>query len=369
MNPAQGVRPGAGRHFPQLDSLRAIAIGFVMVEHYARGIAHFVPSGAGSLGVNLFFVLSGYLIMGGLLRDQGRTSRISAILIPFYIKRFFRLFPLYYAVLALLVILEVERVQQGVLWHAFYLSNVHPSFGGPSTIFWSLAVEEQFYLCLPLILFIGRPETLARRLWTAFCLCLFYKGLVLSFFGHLNWRLLQAAAEPLILGCLLALRLSGSAEGRLGKQDERALRAVALAAALGAFLIWWFDIQWLRHMFNQGLNGLFFCYLVYAALQGIRGPIGWLLDLPLLQYAGKISYGIYLVHSFVPDLLREALPTLPNAAIGLITLPAVILICAASYRCYERPLLQLGHDLAGRTFRRLAPMASPGPRDALIREN
>jgi peptidoglycan/LPS O-acetylase OafA/YrhL len=342
------------KHFPQLDSLRAGAIGLVMIEHYARPIAHYVPTGAGSLGVNLFFVLSGYLIMSGLLRDREKQVGVSATLIPFYIKRFFRLFPLYYAVLAILILFGVDRVRDGLLWHSLYLSNIYPSFGGSSTIFWSLAVEEQFYLCLPFILFVGRHDRLLRRLIIALALCLAYKACILASASHLNWRLLQAAAEPLILGCLLAMRLAQTRDNKLGRREIIILRTAAIVAAVAATAIWFAHSQSLRHLFNQGLNGIFFTYIVYIALQGIGGPFGKVLNSAVLQYLGTISYGLYLVHSFVPDLLREAWPTLSDSLIALATLPLVLAVCAASYKWYEKPLLRLGRVLARHAAQNLA---------------
>ena len=337
----------SAKHFPQLDSLRAIAIGLVMIEHYARPLARYIPTGAGSLGVNLFFVLSGYLIMSGLLRDRQKKHDVGAILVPFYLKRFFRLFPLYYAVLVILTLLGVERVREGLLWHALYLSNIHPSFGGVSTIFWSLAVEEQFYLCLPLVIFLGSRKHLALRLMVTFVLCLAYKAWILASGAQLNWRLLQAAAEPLILGCLLALRLAQTSQGKLMAPDIRILRIAAVVAALTAIAIWLSHSQGLRHMFNQSLNAIFFTYIIYAALQGIGGPVGRLLNNVALQYVGTISYGLYLVHSFVPDLLRQAIPGLSEPLVALATLPLVFAVCAASYQWYEKPLLKLGRILAG----------------------
>lgn len=346
-----------GQHFPQLDSLRAVAIGLVMVEHYARPLAHYVPTGAGSLGVNLFFVLSGYLIMSGLLRDRQKNLGVGATLFPFYMKRFFRLFPLYYAVLIILMLLGVERVSAGVLWHALYLSNIHPSFGGSSTIFWSLAVEEQFYLCLPLVIFLGGKNRIPQRLIITLVLCLAYKALILANGAQLNWRLLQAAAEPLILGCLLALRLAGSSDGKLVASDACILRVAAIVAAAAAVAIWLSHSQDMRHMFNQGLNAIFFTYIIYAALQGISGPLGRVLNNVALRYIGTISYGLYLVHSFVPDLLRRLMPGVPEPLIALATLPVVFAVCAASYRWYEKPLLTLGRNLARRAETNLAARA------------
>lgn len=338
--------PAEGRHYPQLDSLRAIAIGLVMIEHYAAGLARFVPIGPGTLGVNLFFVLSGYLIMSGLLRDMSRETSAKVILVPFFTKRFFRLFPVYFAALVALTILGIERVTTGIWWHTLYLSNVYPSFGGNSTVFWSLAVEEQFYIVLPLFIFLGSREKLEARLWIALGACLAYKVVLFGLFGSFNWRMLPAAADPLLVGCLMAIRIAKNDSVALNKRDAILLPKIAILGGIFAVVIWLSSSQALRQIFNQILNGVFFAFIVYTCLIGVKGRFGAVLNNSVLRYLGRISYGLYLVHSFVPDILRFLAPHLSEMGVAILTLPIVLGICAASYRFFEGPLLRYGHSLA-----------------------
>src|SRR5262245_48027521 len=140
------------QHMPHLDGLRALAISAVLVEHFGgKALNALVPIGAGSIGVNLFFTLSGFLITGILLESFGKGSNWQTTLLNFYARRFLRLMPIFYVTLFALVLLDIRTLSDSWPWHAAYLSNVHIAFGGEKTVFWSLAVEEQFYLVWPFL--------------------------------------------------------------------------------------------------------------------------------------------------------------------------------------------------------------------------
>lgn len=150
---------------PQLDGLRAIAIGLVGVEHFGGPWVrtHF-PIGAGALGVQLFFVLSGFLITRNLL-FRLEQAPAGEVIRRFYFGRAVRLMSAYYPILLVLFVLGVPEVHDFILWHLTYTSNYLAATGGPLLVFWSLAVEEQFYLLLPvLILLSGRDAVRALDL-------------------------------------------------------------------------------------------------------------------------------------------------------------------------------------------------------------
>lgn len=146
-------------HMKQLDGLRAIAVLSVLYYHFYSNALPF-----GIMGVRLFFVLSGFLITGILLqcRRLAETGGQSSLftLRRFYIRRFLRIFPLFYLVLLVSAVINLQGFRDGLWWHAAYLSNVYFAAGGNAgaTIhFWSLSVEEQFYLIWPwLILYVPR---------------------------------------------------------------------------------------------------------------------------------------------------------------------------------------------------------------------
>src|SRR5215470_14002997 len=163
-----------GRHYPQLDVLRGIAVLMVMIIHsngnvpflHIQSFMHY-----GFVGVDLFFVLSGFLITGILLR----TKEESGYFVNFYARRVLRIWPLYLCLLAfgfILVPFVQPQLRPSVAeqchpWQAylFFVQNVVvPKSGtfGPLEITWSLCVEEQFYLVWPLIVFFASTKTIAK---------------------------------------------------------------------------------------------------------------------------------------------------------------------------------------------------------------
>src|SRR5262249_40880734 len=151
-----------GAYMPQLDGLRAVAVLAVVAHHTLPGplVDALNP---GAAGVRLFFVLSGFLITGILLgcRESMAQQGAGQALASFYARRFLRIFPLYYFALAVVLLAGVQEARDGAAWHLAYLSNVYgvrQGWLGSLAHFWSLAVEEQFYLVWPaLVLSLPRP--------------------------------------------------------------------------------------------------------------------------------------------------------------------------------------------------------------------
>jgi peptidoglycan/LPS O-acetylase OafA/YrhL len=345
---APGEIPDAGRaparpaavppapYRPQLDALRAVAVAAVLFQHT------WVPDSPwGHLGVRLFFVLSGYLITGILLAapraDRPRT------LGSFYLRRALRLFPAYYVVLlASMALIPEVRATAG--WHLAYATNLmlaaHDRWDPWQTShFWSLAVEEQFYLLwAPLLL-------CAPRRWAPWiAAALVVAGPVFRAAVRL-WDpaavdahvLLPASFDAFGVGALLALFGAGDVLGRLG---ARGLQAIALGG-LAAF--------WLAHE-AAGDSVLLFTLtetaallplaaLVLGAARGDRGWLGRLFELRGVRAVGRISYGVYLFHVFLWWALKQAGPWLDDPgplAFGVVSTCAV-LVAAVSWRFLERP--------------------------------
>jgi peptidoglycan/LPS O-acetylase OafA/YrhL len=157
-----GSRAPHGRML-QLDGLRGLAVLGVLAWHWIPWYLAYCPLGV--ISVRVFFTLSGFLITGILLRARRDNEREQgpwwAPVRHFYIRRVMRIFPLYYAVLAIILIGGVPAAREHFAWHMLYLSNVLQAkmndIGGSTGHFWSLSVEEQFYLVWPwLVLFMPR---------------------------------------------------------------------------------------------------------------------------------------------------------------------------------------------------------------------
>src|SRR5436190_10316366 len=160
----------------QLDALRAFALLAVLASHFSPGTSKFFTFtkiiDLGGLGVRLFFVLSGFLITGILLRSKSYCEKDGLSVLhefrQFYARRVLRIFPIFYLVLGLAAVLNIPPIRQTFAWHAAFLTNFYIHFHGfnhPTNHFWSLAVEEQFYLAWPwVILLVSKRRLLAAIL-------------------------------------------------------------------------------------------------------------------------------------------------------------------------------------------------------------
>jgi peptidoglycan/LPS O-acetylase OafA/YrhL len=159
------------KHILSFDGLRCLAVMFVLVDHWAGYLVNFP---IGSFGVTIFFVLSGYLISLILIRkknniDLGRTSLKQALKV-FYLHRILRIFPLYFLVLFVFYFLKEQSIVQNFWWHFTYSINIKMTLAnrwfGLSDHFWSLAVEQQYYLIFPfMLLFVSNKYMYNLVLW------------------------------------------------------------------------------------------------------------------------------------------------------------------------------------------------------------
>jgi peptidoglycan/LPS O-acetylase OafA/YrhL len=331
---------------PALDGLRAIAVAGVLFAHIGYYIA---PDGF--LGVDVFFVLSGFLITRLLAAEHQRAGSIS--LRRFYARRALRLYPaLIAAVVGCLVFYDRLYGSVGGWWREAwpsltYLMDIVRSTGylptaGPLGITWTLAVEEHFYLLWPLLLLVllrRYPPEKVGRISLGIALVCWLSLLTCSAFDLVSpYRLYfrpDLRSAGLFVGCALALlghRIAG-----------QVLRRAALPA--GLLLLVLFQL----HASNTGLAAyavrmpvtwLCAAVLVGAVDRNAAGFVGRVLAWAPLAYIGRISYGLYLYHLAIITLLAQETSLRFSVRMSLeVLLP--IAVAAVSYRMLETPFLRL----------------------------
>ena len=346
--------------FALLDGLRFVCIAAVLFHHApAAGMFResWILAGRGFLGVDFFFVISGFLITTLLLRERDRTGRIS--LRGFYWRRALRILPLYLLVVtavgAYYVFVEktpgaAERWPYYYLFLANFLDG-HIPLLGPT---WSLSVEEQYYLLWPALLVLLPPRALLPVLGLVIVLnvagIMGLTGLTAPTVGVLDFALPNATYAPILIGSALAIGLHHrTSHERLAAVLGRIWAAPLLAVLLvGLLLVLPGDLR--------GLPNLAI-HLTMAALLGalvIRedGPLAPLLRAAPIARIGVISYGIYLLHLIGLDLARrvtEALGAVPDGWLmhGLYV-GFSIALAELSFRTFEKFFLDLRHKPLGR---------------------
>ena len=347
------VAPLANRYMPQLDTLRALAIACVLIEHLGGPVARrWFPLDAGAIGVDLFFVLSGFLISGILFAELDRATSVALVIVRFFFRRAVRLLPAYYLVIAALYAFNIEQVREQWPWHVAYASNFLVLHGGRFLSFWSLAVEEQFYLFLPCIALLVPPRHRAVAavglVVTGFiCRCLALPaGLPPDDFEVLLLGKFEVLGFGVLLGAL-SYRNGDRAFEWLDGSLGRCFTVIAIVALLFELAVWWLTPMhglWRYYSFTIAA-ALFLGWAVVHAARGFTGRLGWAFDHWLPRAMGRISYTIYLVHPFLPLILQkpavEAMTGhLPLPVLALASLLLSIAIAALCWVCLERPLMR-----------------------------
>jgi peptidoglycan/LPS O-acetylase OafA/YrhL len=342
----------------QLDGLRAIAVLAVIAQHTLPMPA---ALNIGRLGVRLFFVLSGFLITGILLRSKVKSPDGPAkwyALRSFYVRRLLRIFPLYYLVIGVALVLALGPARAYVVSLLSYTSNLQGAAEGhflaaPLGHFWSLAVEEQFYMLWPTFILFLPWRSLPYAVATMIVAGPISRFFVLRWTGnHVSAQLVTTSClDTLGGGALLALLAHRDSLGSALRERLGWLCAVGGIALLAALVV--------MRVMNTGYtpyvvledtaSTLMFVALVHRAATGFRGWAGGLLEWRPLVYVGTISYGVYVFHNIVPTaaLLPQrlgislALPTGEGLGMFLFVTVVTITLATISWWLFERPVNRL----------------------------
>jgi len=352
------AEPGRWRlgHRPALDGLRGLAVALVVAAHVT------IPyMGGGVIGVDIFFVLSGFLITALLLEEESGTGRVD--LLAFYRRRALRLFPALALLLPVVAIAanvspEIDKTTAGLTtraipWVVGYAANWGRALGTQMGLFghtWSLAIEEQFYLLWPFILLalLGKNRRYGRVIIVSIAVVF-----VVAVYRAFEWSAgagvdrvangTDMRADSLLVGCAIAVGL------HRGLSLRPPPVVVALAVGFLAYVI--------------ATQGPFSGFLYLGGLTCVALAAGviilallespWLLDHRPLVLTGRISYGIYLWHFPIVFLVPLSWPVFVRAPV---VVALTVLIAALSWFLLEQRFLRLKPQRTTRGTAAAAPM-------------
>ena len=363
---------GAGR-IVALDGLRGVAILMVLVYHLAPRSESTSISATlftnlldlGKYGVDLFFVLSGFLITGILLQTKTRPGYLT----NFFGRRSLRIFPLYYALLFVLFIalpfvhvFEFETARADQKWFWLYIVNISAGIKrfpyGSLNHLWSLAVEEQFYLVWPFIVLCVSRRTLARICWISIALA-FISRMALILWLHaptLAYTLTPCRMDSLLAGSLIVLYSQRAGwTSRAARPANRALPVIGIVylvicCAFASFQLWKTGIS----LIGPTVLAFAFGAAVICSIDG-ESRFAHRMRSPLLIAFGKYSYALYLFHpllshvghGMVNHLARRSgfLRTLPQLSRDWMALPLTLSLSFGSawvsWHLFEKRFLGL----------------------------
>ena len=374
------VATNTSARIPELDGLRGLAILLVILCHYVGNPNH-APLGfwihrfliaftVGWSGVDLFFVLSGFLI-GGILLDARNSPHYFR---AFYMRRVFRILPIYYlwtflfAVTIMVAILSFPGrlgVTSGDLLRVpvqlLFLQNVF--IGMPHftwtwfVVTWSLAIEEQFYLLAPPLIRFFSLRRFVIALTAAIVLAPVLRFLLFRYWApgtYLCAYLMPCRADSLSCGMLLAVAWREPWFREFIRNRAELLQRLLLVLFLGlGGLLWWLvhPINWITVTIGYTWLALFYSALLLTVVSQSSGWLTAVTRWRFLGWLGGISYCVYLIHdafNFFAHMIffhsEPQLYTLTHLAVSVLALLATFGVASLSWRFFEKPLIHRGHN-------------------------
>jgi len=340
------------KYIKPLDGLRALAVFLVILSHYFSK-AHwinFLPNGA--FGVNIFFVLSGFLItnilFGYRAKIQQQTISLSAALKTFYWRRSLRIFPIYYLYILLFFAIGYTSVKDNLWYYLTYSANFlyffQGTLAGTVSPVWSLAVEEQFYLIWPIVVLLC-PQFFLKKLLLFFiaiglCTKVFFANTVLI--GTLPLYSYDAFG----VGGLLAYWYFFSP-----KYFASIKWFLPLGIICFLLIVLIYYNNYLSYLpISEGLMGIFSCCFIGTIIQK-SNSVNFLTTIfsnNVMVYLGRISYGLYLYHTSIPAPVKKLVSRFPvvnnfyqqQYVAFVINFSVAILVASISWYFIEKPLIK-----------------------------
>jgi peptidoglycan/LPS O-acetylase OafA/YrhL len=341
-----------GKYVPYLDGLRGLAILGVLADHFHVPLPTIFH--VGPVGVRFFFILSGYFITLSLwkVREADLKSPLQRIglLFRFYLQRLMRVGPPFYLALGVGAVFGIREIYDNFFWLATFNTNHYIVWLGywPGEIshYWSLAVQEQFYLVWPLFVL-----TLPRRgfmpcMLVCMIFALVFRIVCISTGTNevIRWVTLFGCLDSFAMGALIAYLK----QARLLEKIHLLSRTWMLALPLLAFSCY-FLARWMTTLGNdnaflalaESFDAVFLAWLLVAAITGVTGRYSRILGWTPLVYLGRISYGIYVYHVFIivllsPVLVADGLDVLTRSAI---LLTVTLALSSLSWHWLETPII------------------------------
>ncbi|HRD58278.1 MAG TPA: acyltransferase [Ferruginibacter sp.] len=314
------------KYIKQLDSLRAIAVILVIISHWipTTNLINRIPNGA--IGVDIFFVLSGFLISKILFDNKNRAEELniskSSLIKNFYVRRTLRIFPIYYLTIFILLLFSKytgTNIQSAFVYFVTYTSNFYffniQGWDGMVSHLWSLAVEEQFYLIWPWIILFSNKKYFLHIIS------------IFIFIGVLSQYLMSGIkmSSVLTFTCFDAFGLGAILAWIITYANEKlnkfyTIISVASAISFFLFILGIIQNKWTIIPFRTLVSVITLWIITYIIINRDTKSLKFkfILNNRVLIFLGKISYGLYLYHNIIPGTLNSKIiniyinPLLPD---------------------------------------------------------
>ncbi len=343
------------KYYYNLDGIRGIAALMVVVFHFFNDknsaylsnlVTYQKATEFGQHGVSLFFVLSGFVITRILIKTRKEAGYFS----NFYKKRALRIFPLYYLFLFVIyfffpLVSEAKTPELKLqVPYYFYLQNLteilNIKSSGPGH-FWSLAVEEHFYLLWPLAIYLIHPKNIGKFIGICFLLIFVLKYFMLNNGLTINYFTFTRV-DQIMLGAYLAVLEYNDFFKKKGALKKMVLIGLSVIPIGALSYIFSTHFYYLKEMTKYSILGLFFFSLIGSlVIMDKNNMVNRILSAKILQYLGRISYGIYVWHALALTILNRVFILEILFLDLMLTLCLTIVLAHLSYFYFEKFFLNL----------------------------